>query len=159
MNWMSYFNMVCECVNKTTQLYLDGQDKGFALGNLLESLCAADEKAHRLVVYYGALRRTEREDWRASLQKKFDELLEEMTACRGYYYVIKPKCESFEDMRRLSLIHKVLLNRMERANNQSDEEDEKENFEVADKYCDLGDLIEDYAEDIFAVIRGEEIDC
>ena len=164
MNYMSYFNFLCKCIDTATQLYLDGKDKGYALCHLLERLCVADSKAHILSLYYKAIARCERDDWRVSLNRKFDEALAEMLGCRGYYYVINPRrntLEEFrlEDLRRLTIIHKVLLNRAERAMNESEAEEKKGNFKAANKYYYLSDLLDDCAEDIFAAIHGEDIEC
>ena len=151
MNYYMYFNFVCDCVDKATQFYKDGKDNGLVLGNVVQSLCAADEKAHKLAVLYKALCRIDREDYKEVLVRKTDECFNEIaTQERGGYFVIRPECKTIEQMRRLSVIQNVLLNREERV---------RQELDTANELSGLYDVLDDYAEDIGAAIHGEDIEC
>ena len=160
MGYHQYFNFVCELVDRATQLFKDGKDRGFALGNILKSLCAADEKAHRLLVCYKALCRADTEEFRAVCKRKFDEGFEELAQERGKYFVLRPECNSMEQMRRLFVIQTVLLNREERIGDEASKEADADG-ETAYVFTlfDLYDVLDDYAEDIGAAIHGDSIEC
>lgn len=160
MNYLEYFNLVCECVDKAVVLIKKGKDRGYALGSLLRSLCAADDTAHKLAVYYEAFGKADvAPEVREVLGEKIKECQGTLLRLRGYYFILEPRCESLEEMKRSSVIRDVLLNRAERAEHDADVEVEnKGHTAYANRLYRVYNILDEYAEDIRVAMTGGNLE-